>query len=51
MQDIGIRAEACVVCARMYEVDDDLSNLGVDVKGMGKPLSDYLKSRYHVLTF
>ena len=51
MQEIGIRTEACVVCARMYEVDDDLRDLGVDVKGMGKPLSDYLKSRYHVLTF
>jgi hypothetical protein len=51
MQDIGVRTEACVVCARMYEVDDDLRNLGVDVKGMGRPLSDYLKSRHHVLTF
>jgi hypothetical protein len=51
MQEIGIRTEACVVCARMYGVDDDLSNLGVDVKGMGKPLSDYLKRGYRVLTF
>jgi hypothetical protein len=51
MQDIGIRTEACVACARMYGVDDDLSKLGVDVKGMGKPLSDYLKRGYHVLTF
>ena len=51
MQDIGIRTEACVVCARMYEVDDDLRDLGIDVKGMGKPLSDYLKSRHHILTF
>ena len=51
MQEIGIRTEACVACARMYGVDDDLSNLGVDVKGMGKPLSDYLKRGYHVLTF
>jgi hypothetical protein len=51
MQAIGIRTEACVACASMYEVDDDLRNLGVDVKGMGRPLSDYLKSRYHILTF
>jgi hypothetical protein len=50
-QAIGIRTEACVACARMYEVDDDLRDLGVDVKGMGKPLSDYLKSGYHILTF
>jgi hypothetical protein len=51
MQEIGIRTEACVVCARMYEVDDDLQELGVDVKGMGRPLSDYMKRGYHVLTF
>jgi len=51
MQEIGIRTEACVACARMYEVDDDLRELGIDVKGMGKPLSDYLKDRYPILTF
>ena len=51
MQEIGIRTEACVVCARMYEVDDDLRDMGIDVKGMGGPLSDYLKKGYHILTF
>jgi len=51
MQEIGIRTEACVACARMYGVDDDLRDLGIDVKGMGVPLSDYLKKRYHILTF
>ncbi len=51
MQEIGIRTEACVVCASMYGVDDDLRNLGIDVKGMGGTLSDYLKNRYHILTF
>ncbi len=51
MQEIGIRTEACVACARMYGVDDDLRELGIDVKGMGMPLSDYLKKRYHILTF
>jgi hypothetical protein len=51
MQEMGIRTEACVACARMYGVDDDLRDLGIDVKGMGGPLSDYLKKRYHLLTF
>ena len=51
MQEIGIRTEACVACARMYGVDDDLRELGIDVKGMGGPLSDYLKKGYHMLTF
>lgn len=51
MQEIGIRTEACVACASMYGVDDDLREMGIDVKGMGSPLSDYLKKRYHILTF
>jgi hypothetical protein len=51
MQEMGIRTEACVACASMYGVDDDLRELGIDVKGMGGPLSDYLKKRYHLLTF
>ena len=51
MQEIGIRTEACVACASMYGVDDDLRKMGIDVKGMGSPLSDYLKKRYHILTF
>ena len=51
MQEIGIKTEACIACARMYEVDDDLKELGVDVKGMGVPLSNYVKKGYKVLTF
>jgi hypothetical protein len=51
MQEIGIRTEACVACARMYGVDDDLRDMGIDVKGMGGPLSDYMKKGYHILTF
>ncbi len=50
MMEIGIKVEACVVCARMYEVDDDLRELGVDVKGMGTPLSDYLKDGWRTLS-
>ncbi len=51
MQEIGIKTEACIACARMYEVDDKLKELGIDVKGMGVPLSDYIKKGYKVLTF
>ena len=32
-------------------VDDDLKELGVDVKGMGVPLSNYLKQDYKVISF
>lgn len=51
MQEIGIRTEACVACARMYGVDENLRELGIDVKGMGVPLSDYLKKGFQILTF
>lgn len=51
MQKDGVIIEACVVCADSYGVADDLRKLGFDVKGMGKPLTDYLKSGAKVLTF
>jgi hypothetical protein len=51
MQKDGIIIEACVVCANIYGVAADLKNLGCNVKGMGEPLTDYLKSGAKVLTF
>jgi hypothetical protein len=51
MQEVGVVTEACVACARRYKVDDDLKALGLDVKGMGKPLSDRLKDDWKVITF
>ncbi len=50
MQDAGIKTEACLYCAKMYEVDKKLEALGVDVKGMGIPLSEYLKNRWSTLS-
>ena len=47
----GIVVEACVVCADMYGVSDELREMGITVKGMGKPLSDMLKDGWKVLTF
>ncbi len=51
MQDSGIRVEACVACARMYGIEENLKQCSIDVKGMGVPLSGYLKSGWKVLTF
>lgn len=51
MQEAGIKTEACLYCAKMYNVDEKLAELGVDVKGMGIPLTDYLKEGYKTLTF
>jgi hypothetical protein len=51
MKDEGIILEACIACANMYGVADDLRNMGIDVKGMGSVLSDYLKKGHRVMTY
>jgi len=51
MQEDGVVIEACVACANAYGVTGELKELGFDVKGMGKPLTDYLKSGKKVMTF
>jgi hypothetical protein len=51
MLDDGVIVEACVVCAEEYGVVDDLIKLGYEVKSMGVPLTEYLKSDFKVLTF
>lgn len=51
MQKDGVVIEACSSCANAYGIAEDLKKLGIDVKGMGKPLTDYLKSGAKVLTF
>jgi hypothetical protein len=50
MQKDGIVIEGCVVCSNAYGVTEELKKLGFDIKGMGKPLTDYLKSEAKVLT-
>jgi hypothetical protein len=50
MQEAGVKTEACMYCAKMYDVDEKLAEMGVDVKGMGIPLSDYLKDGWKVLS-
>jgi len=50
MQDAGIKVEACMACAKMYGVDGKLLELGIDVKGMGVPLSNYLKDGWKTLS-
>jgi hypothetical protein len=50
MQDAGVKVEACMACARMYNVQDQLAEMGIDVKGMGIPLSNYLKEGWNTLS-
>ncbi|MHC4757438.1 MAG: DsrE family protein [Planctomycetota bacterium] len=47
----GIDVKACKACADLYGVSDEISEMGIEVKYMGKPLSDMLKSDWKVLTF
>ncbi len=51
MKKAGIVLEACIACSERYGVTEKLRELGVDVKGMGKPLTAYIKEGRRVLTF
>ncbi len=51
MKDAGVELTACKACADMYEVSSELESLGIDVKYMGRPLTDMLKKDWKVLTF
>lgn len=51
MQKDGVILQACVVCADSYGVRETLRGLGIEVKGMGKPLTELLQSDCKVLTF
>ena len=50
MMKDGIRVQACVACADMYGVAGRLRELGIEVKGMGKPLTEYLQGDWRVLS-
>ena len=43
MQSAGVETEACRACAENYGVAEDLEDLGIDVRYMGEPLTEYLK--------
>jgi len=50
MKDMGVQLMACKKCSDMYGVSDNLKRLGIEVKDMGEPLTDYLREdRYRVL--
>jgi len=51
MIDEGVKLEACLRCAENYGVVQRLKDLGIDVKLMGEPLSNYLKEDRKVITF
>jgi hypothetical protein len=46
----GIKIEACKACADKYKISDTMKELGVDVKYMGLPLTDYIKGDDYLIT-
>jgi hypothetical protein len=50
MKEAGVILEACKACADLYCVSSKLEDLGIDVKYMGQPLTEYLKSDRIVLS-
>lgn len=52
MMEKGVKLDACITCAKMYDVVDQLKALGINVDIMGAPLTDALKAiDTRVLTF
>jgi len=51
MMKDGVNVQACIVCADSYGVTETLRGLGIEVKPMGRPLTDMLQGGYKVLTF
>ncbi len=51
MKDIGIEMLACRACSDLYSCSPDLENLGIEVKYMGVPLTNYIKEGKKIVTF
>ncbi|MFA9392820.1 MAG: DsrE family protein [Prolixibacteraceae bacterium] len=50
MMDAGIHIEGCLACSEQFGVTETLKNLGIDLRYMGEPLSNYLKTDEKMLT-
>jgi hypothetical protein len=46
----GVKIEACKACSDNFGVSEKLEKLGIIVRYMGKPLTDYIKSGEKILT-
>ena len=46
----GVKIEACKACSDDFGVSEKLIQLGVNVRYMGKPLTDYLKADEKLIT-
>ena len=51
IKDAGVSIEACKTCADNYGVAKKLEDLGIEVRLMGMPLTNYIKEGYPIITF
>jgi len=51
IMDSGITVEACQACTDAYRVSEQLANLGITIRYMGGPFTEYLESESKVITF
>lgn len=51
MLEAGVLFEACKACADRYGVTNLLSDLDIEVKYMGIPLTQYIREGRHVISF
>ena len=51
MQQGGVVLKACKGCSDQYGVSEKLSDIGIDVKYIGKELTENVKSGKKILTF
>ncbi len=50
MLNQGVQIEACKACCDNFGVTDTLTKLGINVRYMGEPLTQYIKSGEKLLT-
>lgn len=50
MIEVGVKIEACKACSDNYGVSKGLEDIGVEVKYMGEPLTEYLKTDWKTIT-
>lgn len=51
MISAGVHVTACRENSDFYDVSDELSDIGVDVKYMGEPVTEMLKNGCKLITF
>ncbi len=49
-QEHGVKFSACSSCAENLGTTQALSDLGIELKGWGKPLTEIIKNKEHLIT-